>query len=98
MQINAFSSGLSSLQSGQRRVDQAAGEIARASLPAAPPTAGIKPPAADSAAAMVAGRPEAQELTSSLVALKVGKVEAQLGVKLIETADQVLGTLFDSRA
>jgi len=97
MQINAMSSGLSTLQSGQLRVDQAAGDIARASLPAAPAAAGINPPAAD-AAAMVAGRPEAQELTSSLVALNVGKVEAQLGVKLIQTADQVLGTLFDSRA
>ncbi|MGV8841701.1 MAG: hypothetical protein ACOH2I_00315 [Pseudomonas sp.] len=98
MQINAVSSGLSTLQSGQLRVDQAAGDIARASLPATPPAAGINPPAADSAAAMVAGRPEAQELTSSLVALNVGKTEAQLGVKLVQTADQVLGTLFDTRA
>lgn len=101
MQISpsVLSSGLSSLQSGQRRAEQAASEIARAALPPAQEAAGINasatPPAPSS---NPVSAPAAPDLASSLVALNVGKVEAQAGVKLIETADDVLGTLLDTRA
>ncbi|MES2819549.1 MAG: hypothetical protein V4812_11255 [Pseudomonadota bacterium] len=98
MQISPslISSGLSGLQSGQRRVEQAAGEIAAAALPPAQRAAGINPPAAP--AADPTARVESADLTSSLVALNVGKVEAQAGAKLIETSDEVLGTLLDTSA
>lgn len=73
---NALHAGLSALQSGQRRVDQAAAEIAGSSLP---PASNL-------------------DLATSLTELKVGKTEAQAGAKVIETADEVLGTLVDIRA
>lgn len=104
MQISpsVLSSGLSSLQSGQRRAEQAASEIARAALPPAQETAGINasatPPVSPSNPGAAPDAPNAPDLATSLVALNVGKVEAQAGVKLIETADDVLGTLLDTRA
>ena len=39
---------------------------------------------------------EAADLASSLVALDVGKFEAQAGAKVIEAADAALGTLIDT--
>ena len=87
---SAFSSGLSSLQSGQRRVDQAAAEIAGASLPRA--TSQAQPVLQPSTET----RPK--DLSNSLVDLQVGKVEAQAGARVLETADAVLGTMLDTRA
>jgi len=84
---NALNAGLNALQAGQRRVDQAAADIAGSSLPRpeqAPDSS--QPPAND------------VELTTSLTELKVGKTEAQAAAKVIETADEVLGTLVDIRA
>ncbi len=88
MQIsgNAFSAGLSRLQSGQQRVDQAASEIASNTLPRPERAADSSQPAAN-----------AIDLAASLTELQVGKVEAQAGAKLIKTADEMLGTLIDAR-
>ncbi len=85
MQIppSAFSSGLSALQSGMNRVAEAGSDIARNSLSAQ-----------DSQAAP----PAEPDLATSLVELKVGEREAAAGARVIETADQVLGTLVDIRA
>ena len=85
MQIppSAFSSGFSAVQSGMNRVAEAGSDIARNSLPAR-----------DSQAAP----PAEPDLATSLVELKVGEREAAAGARVIETADQVLGTLADIRA
>jgi len=79
MQISgsAFSSGLNTVQSGQRRIDQAASDIA---------------------SAPVNRNSDAADTAESLVQLSVGKTEAQAGAKVIETSDEVLGTLIDIRA
>lgn len=85
---SAFNSGLGAIQAGQRRVDQAAAGIAGATLPQAQqaaPTPGSE-------------RSTQAELAESLVALNVGKLEAQAGARVVETADEVLGTLIDTRA
>jgi flagellar hook protein FlgE len=74
---SAFSSGLSTVQSGQRRIDQAASDIASNS---------------------VNRNSDAADTADNLVQLNVGKVEAQAGAKVIETSDEVLGTLIDIRA
>ena len=87
---SAFSSGLSSLQSGQRRVDQAAADIAGASVPRT--TAQAQPVLQPSTEI----RPK--DVSNSLVDLQVGKVEAQAGARVLETADAVLGTMLDTRA
>ena len=84
---SAFNSGLAAIQSGQQRVDQAATNIASS-------TVARSEQARDSTAV-----PDTNaDLASSLVELKVGKTEAQAGAKVVETADEVLGTLLDIRA
>ena len=79
---SAFTSGLASIQNGQRRVDQAAAEVAGASLPSAPAN-----PSATAA-----------DLTSLLLELEMGKQEVEAGAKVLKTADETLGTLIDTRA
>ncbi len=85
MQIppSAFSSGLSAMQGGMNRVAEAGSDIARNSLQVR-----------DSQTA----QPAEPDLATSLVELKVGEREAAAGARVIETADQVLGTLVDIRA
>lgn len=85
MQIppSAFSSGLSAVQGGLNRVAEAGSDIARNSLPARENQAA--PPAEP-------------DLATSLVELKMGEREAAAGARVLETADQVLGTLVDIRA
>lgn len=102
MQItpSAFSSGLSGIQTGQRRVDQAAFEIAGSGLPQAQTTnqanqnnaqnqVNPSPQSAD---------PNSPDLTESLVVLRVGENEVRANSRVVDTADEVLGTLIDTRA
>ncbi|UTW06353.1 hypothetical protein [Pseudomonas benzenivorans] len=87
---SAFSAGIGTIQSGQRRVEQAAAEIAGAALPAPQqqPVDGVS----------AAGASAPADLSESLVALRVGQHEAQVGARLVKTADEVLGTLIDTKA
>lgn len=91
---SAFNSGLNAIQAGQRRVDQAAADIAGNTLPQAPvetpPTQQVNPSPSSASNTQA-------DLAESLVALNVGKTEAQAGAKVVETADEVLGTLIDTR-
>jgi hypothetical protein len=107
MQItpSAFNSGLSALQSGQRQVDQAASAIAGSNLAGDnPATAKVNPasPGVASTPSSGSSAPNNLEtrptLSESLVALRVGQHEAQAGAKLVQTADEALGTLIDTRA
>ncbi|MDD0845278.1 hypothetical protein [Pseudomonas sp. Gutcm_11s] len=94
MQISgsAFSAGLSGIQAGQRRVDQAAGEIAGNTLP-------VQRPDQTPPAQQVEPSPEARtDLAESLVGLTQGRNEVQASARVVETADEVLGTLIDTRA
>lgn len=94
---NAFSSGVSTIQSGQRRVEQAASDIATNAFIAPPQAAQSERQSQlnPSAEAPAESRPD---LTESLVALRVGQHEAQAGAKVVKTADEVLGTLIDTTA
>ena len=94
---SAFSSGVSTIQSGQRRVEQAASDIASNAFTAPPQAAqSARPNQANPSAEVPAeSRPD---LTESLVALRVGQNEAQAGAKVVKTADEVLGTLIDTTA
>lgn len=71
---NAFAAGLSSVQSGQRRVDQAGAEIANGSNGAS------------------------DALADHLIDLRRGQHEVEAGAKVIQAADETLGTLIDIRA
>ncbi len=92
MQVSAstLNAGLSALQSGQRRVEQASGDIV-GNMVVAPPQnqVGVAPPA---------GADNRPDLTQSLVTLRVGLHEAQAGARLVQSADEVLGTLIDTTA
>ena len=94
---NAFNSGISTIQSGQRRVDQAAADIAsNAATPPLQPSS--TPPANQVNPAPSAAEQSRPDLAESLVALRQGQNEAAAGAKLVKTADEVLGTLIDTSA
>lgn len=98
MQISgsAFSSGLNAIQAGQRRVDQAAVDIAGNAVTS--PQPGGTPPTQQVSPNQAIEQNAPADLAQSLVALTIGKTEAQAGAKVVETADEVLGTLIDTRA
>ena len=94
---SALSSGLNGIKSGQRRAEQAAFEIAGNSLPAA------QPENPNPAQNQVNPTRESAELTSpdlteSLVSLRVAENEVSANARVVDTADEVLGTLIDTRA
>jgi flagellar hook protein FlgE len=94
---NAFNSGISSIQAGQRRLDQAAADIAsnavtRPEQPSSTPAPNQVNPAPSTAEQT---RPD---LAESLVALEQARNEVQAGAKVVKTADEVLGTLIDTSA
>ncbi|MEX6502896.1 hypothetical protein [Pseudomonas zhanjiangensis] len=92
---SAFSSGISALQSGQRRVEQAAADIAGNAVVPAPVQT---PPQTQVGAASQTAEERRPDLTESLVALRIGENEAKTGARLVKTADEVLGTLIDTTA
>jgi hypothetical protein len=94
---SAFSSGISTIQSGQRRVDQAAADIASNALGPQPQPASA-PPANQVNPAPSSAEQTRPDLAESLVALRQGQNEAQAGAKVVKTADEVLGTLIDTTA
>ncbi|VXC98460.1 conserved hypothetical protein [Pseudomonas sp. 8Z] len=102
MQISpsAFSSGLSGIQSGQRRVDQAAFDIAGSGLPQAQQTNQSNLNTAQNQVNPTPQNADANspDLTESLVALRVGENEVRANARVVDTADEVLGTLIDTRA
>lgn len=94
---NAFSSGISTIQSGQRQVEQAAIGIAGNAVSAAPTP--LPTPAQNQVnAAPQADADNRPDLAESLVTLRVGQNEVQAGARLVKTADEVLGTLIDTTA
>lgn len=93
---NAFSAGLSGIQAGQRRVEQAASEIASNTLPTQPPA--DTPPAQQVEPSQQSQANTQADLAESLVGLTQGRNEVQASARVVETADEVLGTLIDTRA
>jgi len=94
---SAFNSGINTIQSGQRRIDQAALDIASNTLaPAQQP--GATPPVNQVNPAPSLAEQTRPDLAESLVALREGQNEAQAGTKVVKTADEVLGTLIDTTA
>lgn len=85
MQISSslFSSGMTAIQTGQQRVDEAGQAIAASALPVAENSQAV--------AATV-------ELTEQLIQIKVGEHTAKAGVRMLRSADEVLGTLINTKA
>lgn len=94
---SAFSSGVSGIQAGQRRVDQAAVSIAGA--PVNTPPSPVQTPPQQQVNASTANDPSNRtDLTESLVELRIGQNQAEAGARVVETADELLGTLIDTTA
>jgi hypothetical protein len=91
----AFYSGLSSIQAGQARVDQAASQIAQN---------GVETSANNQSSNYQADRLHSvdrsrqTDLATNAVELSMGKIQAELGVKVAKASDEVLGTLIDTHA
>jgi hypothetical protein len=91
----AFYAGLSSIQSGQNRVDQAASQIANNTIERS-----VTSQSSEVQVNRLRGVDRAQEsdLTSNIVELSQGRIQAELGVKVAKASDEVLGTLIDTYA
>ncbi|PMZ89555.1 MULTISPECIES: pyrroloquinoline quinone biosynthesis protein PqqE [unclassified Pseudomonas] len=91
----AFYAGLSTLQAGQNRVDQAAGQIANTTIE--------RSVTSQSSEAQVdrlrsVDRSRQSDLASSVVEMAQGKFQVELGAKVAKASDEVLGTLIDTFA
>jgi hypothetical protein len=91
----AFYAGLSSIQSGQNRVDQAASQIANNTIERS-----VTSQSSEVQVNRLRGVDRAQEsdLASNIVELSQGRIHAELGVKVAKASDEVLGTLIDTYA
>ncbi|WP_323168173.1 pyrroloquinoline quinone biosynthesis protein PqqE [Pseudomonas atacamensis] len=91
----AFYAGLSSIQSGQNRVDQAASQIANNTIERS-----VTSQSSEVQVNRLRGVDRAQEsdLASNIVELSQGKIQADLGVKVAKASDEVLGTIIDTFA
>ena len=94
---NAFSSGLNGIQAGQRRVEQAASDIASNAV-TEPQQTSQTPPQNQVNPTPQSAEQTRPDLAESLVALRVGENEVRASSRVVETADEVLGTLIDTRA
>ncbi|MBK5353788.1 pyrroloquinoline quinone biosynthesis protein PqqE [Pseudomonas sp. TH41] len=91
----AFYAGLSTIQTGQNRVDQAAGQIANTTVE--------RSVTSQSSEAQVdrlrsVDRSQQSDLTSNVVEMAQGKFQVEAGVKVAKASDEVLGTLIDTFA
>ncbi|AIC23409.1 pyrroloquinoline quinone biosynthesis protein PqqE [Pseudomonas sp. 22526] len=91
----AFYAGLSTVQTGQNRVDQAASQIASTTIE--------RSVTSQSSEVQVerlrsVDRSQQSDLASNMVEMSMGKIQAELGVKVAKAADEVLGTLIDTYA
>ncbi|QXI05783.1 hypothetical protein PS619_05161 [Pseudomonas fluorescens] len=91
----AFYAGLSSIQSGQNRVDQAASQIANNTIERS-----VTSQSSEVQIDRLRGVDRAQQsdLASNMVEMSQGKLQAELGVKVAKASDEVLGTIIDTFA
>ncbi|WP_101758316.1 hypothetical protein [Oceanicoccus sp. KOV_DT_Chl] len=94
---SVLSAGLQGVQSGLNSARQAAQDIARATTSeAADPVNPPAPlPASDSGAQ---SNDALASITESVVQLKVSELQVQASTAVVRTADEVLGTLINTKA
>ncbi|BBP79778.1 hypothetical protein PHLH7_58820 [Pseudomonas sp. Ost2] len=90
----AFYAGLSTIQSGQNRVDQAASQIANTTVERS-----VKSQSSDAQVERLLSVDRSrQDLSSTMVDMSQGKLQVELGAKVEKAADKALGTLIDTYA
>ncbi|MBT2339161.1 MULTISPECIES: pyrroloquinoline quinone biosynthesis protein PqqE [Pseudomonas] len=98
MQISgntAFYAGLSTLQTGQNRVDQAAGQIASNTIERSLISQSSEVQA-DRLRSV--DRSQQSDVAANMVEMAQGKFQVQLGVNVAKASDKMLGTLIDTFA
>jgi hypothetical protein len=91
----AFYAGLSTIQTGQTRVDQAADQIANTTIERSV-TSQSSEVQVDRLRSV--DRSQQSDLASSMVEMSMGKIQAELGVNVAKASDEMLGTLIDTFA
>ncbi|NWL23153.1 pyrroloquinoline quinone biosynthesis protein PqqE [Pseudomonas umsongensis] len=91
----AFYAGLSTVQAGQDRIDQAAGNIANATIE--------RSVSSQSSEAQVdrlrsVDRSRQSDLVSHEIEMAQGRFQVELGAKVAKASDEMLGTLIDTYA
>ena len=92
---SAYYAGLSAIQAGQNRVDQAAGQIANAT---AERTATSQSSDFQAERLRAVDRSQQMDLATSTVQMVVGKTEVELGAKVVKASDEMLGRIIDTYA
>lgn len=97
---NAFTSGVNLIQAGQARVDQAATQIANSSVSSSTSDSSAKSQSSNQQVERLhsVDRSQQTDLATSAVELSLGKIQAELGVKVAKASDEMLGTLIDTHA
>ncbi|WP_419708273.1 pyrroloquinoline quinone biosynthesis protein PqqE [Pseudomonas sp. NFX224] len=91
----AFYAGLSTIQTGQNRVDQAAGQIANNTIERSV-TSQSSEIQADRLRSV--DRSQQSDVASNMLEMAQGKFQVELGAKVAKASDEVLGTLIDTFA
>ncbi|MGE8146984.1 pyrroloquinoline quinone biosynthesis protein PqqE [Pseudomonas frederiksbergensis] len=91
----AFYAGLSTIQTGQNRVDQAAGQIANTVIDRSE-----KSQSSENQVDRLRSvdRSQQSDVASSVVEMSQGKFQVELGAKVAKASDEMLGTLIDTYA
>jgi len=92
---SAYYAGLSAIQAGQNRVDQAASQIANTT---AERTATSQSSDFQAERLRAVDRSQQMDLATSTVQLAVGKLEVELGAKVVKASDEMLGRFIDTYA
>ena len=92
---SAYYAGLSAIQSGQNRVDQAASQIANNT---AERTATSQSSDFQAERLRAVDRSQQMDLATSTVQLELGKHEVELGSKVVKASDEMLGRIIDTYA
>lgn len=92
---SAFYAGLSTVQAGQNRVDQAASQIASTTVERS-----VTSQSSDAQVnrLLSVDRSRQSDLANNMVDMSAGKLQAELGVKVAKASDEMLGTLIDTYA
>lgn len=99
--LDLMSAGFDSVRQGQYRANTAAAEIARMGVqadPAAAQAIPVQPANGQPVATTAVETSRPVNLVDSLVELQLAQREVEAGASVIDTADEVLGTLLDVTA
>jgi len=91
----AYYAGLNAIYNGQNRVDQAAGQIANASVERSATSQ-----SSDFQAERLRSvdRSQQMDMATSTVQLALGKIEVEAGAKVAKASDEMLGRFIDTYA